>query len=155
MNGFRFSISALISLTIFSGLIFGALRSGSTIWFQSVYTLTFVILLFATIAARYRGPFWHGFAIVGWAYFVLGFGPWIGRERDAYGRNNGLLVSSISDKPRQFFDNSQLPTAVRDEQSLNRVGVCQVGLTVPLALVGGIVAAMIESRSRTKGTTLP
>src|SRR5262245_20629715 len=154
MSGFRISISALLSLTMFSGLIFGALRSGATIWFQSIYTLTFVILLFAAIAARYRGAFWYGFAIVGWAYFVVGFGPWIGRERDAYSRNEGLLMSSISETSRRLFDYSQYSPAI-EEKDHNRVGVCQIGLTVPLALVGGIVAVMIESRSRVKSTTLP
>src|SRR5262245_1687641 len=151
MSGFRFSIAAVLALTLFAGLVFGALRSGATIWFQSIYTLTFVILLFAAIAARYRGAFWYGFAIVGWAYFVLGFGPW--NYSGGYALSRGLLISSIAEKPAAFLQDERLPTKVRDEYRLNRVGVCQISLTIPLALVGGVVSVLVASGSRMKAAS--
>lgn len=74
----RLTIARLLGVILFCGIIFAGLRSGSTDWFKSIYSLTFLILVYAGIAARYRRAFWYGFAVAGWAYFVIGFGPWVG-----------------------------------------------------------------------------
>src|SRR4051812_23788071 len=74
----RFTIGKLLGVITFCGILLAGLSSGSNDWFKSIYTLTFLTLVYAAIAARYRGPSWYGFAVAGWAYFVVGFGPWIG-----------------------------------------------------------------------------
>jgi hypothetical protein len=78
MNRGRMTIGRLLLAIMFFGVIFAGLRSGSNDWFKLNYTLTFISLVYAAIATRYRGVFWYGFAVAGWAYFIVGFGPWIG-----------------------------------------------------------------------------
>jgi hypothetical protein len=49
-------------------------------WLSALYTFTTVLLLVAVIAARYRRgnekAFWFWFAVFGWGFFLLGYGPW-------------------------------------------------------------------------------
>jgi hypothetical protein len=56
-----------------------------------------IMLVYAAIAARYRGAFWYGFAIAGWTYFVIAFGPWIGSPpgSEPLRAVNRNLVSSV------------------------------------------------------------
>ncbi len=83
MERYRISIAGALGAVLYSALVLAAIKSGSNDWFKLIYSLTFVVLLYAAIAARYRGPFWHGFAVVGWAYFVVGFGAWIDDGHEA------------------------------------------------------------------------
>src|SRR4051794_26146795 len=69
----RSSIPGLMVVVPLFAVGFSALRSGSDLWFRTGYTLVVFALLVATIAARYRGPFWFGFAVVGWGYFLVVF----------------------------------------------------------------------------------
>jgi hypothetical protein len=41
----------------------------------ALLTATLFVLILASIKARHT-PFWLGFALAGWAYFVLNLGPW-------------------------------------------------------------------------------
>lgn len=56
-----------------------AFRSGSLIWFRSLYTVTLAILVWSTVLARMSpgrsGAFWLGFATTGWVLVLAGFGP--------------------------------------------------------------------------------
>ena len=62
------------------GLGLSAWRAGSHAAFRAVYTATLIMLALAVIAARYRAaterPFWFGFAVFGWAYFLFGLSHW-------------------------------------------------------------------------------
>src|SRR5262245_25907390 len=78
MHHGRLTIAWLLAAIVVLGILFAGLRSGSNDWFKVIYTATFITLVYAAITARYRGAFWYGFAVAGWAYFLIGFGPRIG-----------------------------------------------------------------------------
>jgi hypothetical protein len=71
----RLSTSHLMVGVLSLGIWFAALRSGSDIWRQVAYSATTLALVLSAVAAHYRGPFWYGFAVVGWSYFLLGYSP--------------------------------------------------------------------------------
>jgi len=61
-------------------IAFGAFRSASQIWARAIFTMTLGILFFGILGAAFRKGearvWWAGFALSGWAYLVLAFGPW-------------------------------------------------------------------------------
>jgi hypothetical protein len=155
----RLTIASLSGAVIYCGIIFAGLRSGSNDWFKSIYTLTFVTLVFAAIAARYRGPFWYGFAIAGWAYFIIGFGPWIGapigsEPQQAVNRN--LVTSvvlefvsgtmSMRDARPQPGAGAPVANLIFQPQWSNRDGICHSALTVTFAFLGGFVSRTLARR---------
>jgi hypothetical protein len=71
----RMTVAQLMGVVAIAGLAAWAFRSGTDYSFKVVYTATVFGLIVAAVAARYRGPFWYGFAIAGWAYFLIGFNP--------------------------------------------------------------------------------
>jgi hypothetical protein len=71
----RVTIASLLAVILFLALVFAGLRAGTTIWMRSIYTTTFLALIYAAIAAKYRGAFWYGFSVAGWAYFLLAIDP--------------------------------------------------------------------------------
>src|SRR4051812_30689148 len=73
----RSSLLTLMIVVLVSAVLSAALRSGSEQWFRTIYTITAVSLVLATLAARFRGEFWFGFALFGWSHYLLGFGPWM------------------------------------------------------------------------------
>lgn len=44
---------------------FAALHAASALWYRLVYTTVDILMVLGTIAARYRGPFRFGFAVMG------------------------------------------------------------------------------------------
>ena len=73
----RILLSNLMIIILWLGLALAALRFGSFSSLRLVYCLTVVVLLLAILAAKYRrNPFWFGFAVFGWGYFLIGIGPW-------------------------------------------------------------------------------
>ena len=156
MARIRFSISHLLCLVGFLGLALAGLRSGSNDWFKSLYTLTFITLLYGAIAAQYPGAFWYGFAVVGWAYFLIGFGPWIGPSPGPGAVNRDLVTSVIEEivsgmlpasVPTRVSD-MQVWTMMRDLREANRNGICHSALTILFGIAGGLVARRLESRAR-------
>jgi hypothetical protein len=79
----QFSLLTLFGLVTIVALGCAALRSPSELWASSLFTFTIVVLLAAILRAILRrGParaFWIGFALFGWGYLLLIFGPWFGR----------------------------------------------------------------------------
>jgi hypothetical protein len=148
MRGIRISLACLFDIIFYFAIVFAALRTGSNDWFKAAYTLTLAVFLYAAIVARYRGPFWHGFAIAGLAFFVIGFGPWIPKERDALGLNRNLLTSVIAERVSGALEDQRQEQLVRDKQRINRAGTCHAALAIVIALSGGLVAALTESRCR-------
>ena len=158
----RFGITALMGLVLFVAVGLVALRSGSNDWFTLVYTLTFIALIYAAIAARYRGPFWHGFAVAGWGYFVVGFGPWIGSPPGAESLravNRNLVTSVILEvvsgtlsvpDPTPPGSPSQA-MMIGDNRRANRDGIGHSALTIVVAFVGGGVSRAVASRARGAG----
>lgn len=148
----RFTIARLLGVILILGLVFAGLRSGSNDWFKLIYTLTFLKLVYAGIAARYRGVFWYGFAVAGWAYFVIGFGPWIGSPPP--GAVNRNLVSSVvlevvsgtmsrHDSPEwSTGPGRNLTGIIRD----NRGGIAHCALTIMFGFTGGLVSRALAGR---------
>jgi uncharacterized membrane protein YccC len=144
----RFTLVGLIGAVTLCAILFAALRSGSNDWFKSVYTLTFITLLYAAIAARYRDAFWYGFSIVGWAYFLIGFGNWIGSGLGHETTNrhvvSAVILEAISgtmglgDQPP--IGAAALSNQIMELRRQNREGICHSALTIIFAIVGGIVA---------------
>jgi hypothetical protein len=159
MNRGRLTIGSLLGAIIFFGIIFAGLRSGSNDWFKSIYTLTFVTLVFSAIAARYRGAFWYGFAVAGWAYFIVGFGPWIGAppgSEPLQAVNRNIVTSvvlefvsgtmSMLDPRPQPGAGGPVANLVFQPQWSNRDGICHSVLTIFSALLGGLVSKRLARR---------
>ena len=163
MHHGRFTIARLLCAIMFLGIVFAGLRSGSNDWFKMVYTLTFITLVYAAIAARYRGAFWYGFAVAGWAYFLVGFGPWIGSppgSEPLRAVNRNIVTSVVLEIVSGTMSRSDsapsatggpLPNMIRQMQWANRDGICHSALTILFALVGGIVSRIVARRSSTDG----
>ncbi|SIO60501.1 hypothetical protein SAMN05444166_6416 [Singulisphaera sp. GP187] len=158
----RFTIARLLVLIVFFGIVFAGLRSGSNDWFKLIYSLTFLTLVYAAIAARYRRAFWHGFAVAGWAYFVIGFGPWIGSPSGSQppGVVNRNLVSSVvleivsgimhRSDAAVAAGSGPFPFGIVDLLEANRNGVGHCALTILFAFVGGLISRNLAGRPRTE-----
>jgi hypothetical protein len=74
---FTVRLSMCVVLCISIGL--AALRSSSFQWLRTVNTLVIALLFTAVLAAKQfrgtRAAFWFGFAVLGWGYYFLAFGP--------------------------------------------------------------------------------
>jgi hypothetical protein len=79
MNRMRFSIASLLIWVALLGVGITALRSGSPLWANALFSLAIGILTVAVLAAVYRRgrrrAFWVGFASCGWVYLLLSLGP--------------------------------------------------------------------------------
>lgn len=158
MVRFRVSMAGLLLVVLFAGLVFAALRSGSDAWTRTIYTATAAGLLFGAVAARYRGVFWHGFAVVGGGYFVLGFGPWIDHPPGAEGRglNRNLSTSVVVDLVVESLTPPDTPPPghsgdyylAREGQKANLRGITHSALTVLLAVGGGGIARALAAGAR-------
>ncbi len=158
MVRFRVSLAALLLAVFYSGLIFAALRSGSESWARSIYTITAAVLIFATIAAKHRGVFWHGFAVAGAAYFLIGFGPWIPGAPGSEGRglNRNLSTAVVidaavdavipPDQPPPGHNSSYYLD--RESQKANLRGIVHSALTMVLATFGGAGARALAAGAR-------
>jgi hypothetical protein len=84
MRRFRFSIASLMTLVVFVAVSLAALRYVSPLWARALFSITWGILLAAVIGIIYRDgrrrAFWVGFALFGFGYLALSFGPWASAE---------------------------------------------------------------------------
>lgn len=76
----RITIRQLITLVLFVGFALAALRAANPGWAAASILASLSILCTATLGSvigdgRTRS-LWIGFALFGWAYFLLHFGPW-------------------------------------------------------------------------------
>jgi len=73
---FQCSIAFLMGFTLIVGVELAALQSATGEWAEAVRFLTIGILVVATYRARFStgmaGTWWFGFALLGWAYYLLG-----------------------------------------------------------------------------------
>jgi hypothetical protein len=78
----RVSIATLMIVVLVCGVAIAALRDASDTWAGVMLLLTFGLLGFALLGIRRRTgarrAYWEGFALFGWSYLVLAFGPWFG-----------------------------------------------------------------------------
>jgi hypothetical protein len=97
----RFSIRAVLALILFVAVAIAALRGATAAWASVMILAALGAICAATVgAALIRGagrPAWLGFAVFGWAYFLLCLGPWggehgLGPARFLTRAANGLLL---------------------------------------------------------------
>jgi hypothetical protein len=76
----RISIAGLMAVVLVCGVAVAALREASDTWAGVLVFVTLGLLAFALLAIRQRREatraFWEGFALFGWGYVTLAFGPW-------------------------------------------------------------------------------
>ena len=98
---FWISIRALLSLILFIGVGIASLRGATAIWASVMILAALGAICTATVgAALIHGaarPEWLGFAVFGWAYFLLCLSPWggeygLGPARFLTRAANGLLL---------------------------------------------------------------
>src|SRR5262249_21596699 len=79
---YRFTLAALMGAVALVAVAVAALRSPTAIWASLVVLLALGAICAATVGAIVRrGPgrgAWLGFAVFGWAYFILTLSPWGG-----------------------------------------------------------------------------
>lgn len=163
----RVSLAGLTVLVLVVAVECAALASGTHSWFRWAYSLTVAALLLAAVAARYRGSFWYGFAVVGWGYFLIGLGPWaafIPNSPIAERKANGALLTSYwldrvchrlvvtplpPDPPESA--GSVGPAYLTEQRRLNTVAIGHTALTLLFALGGGMVANAFAIRGSQLG----
>ena len=98
----RISIGGLMAAILLVALATSALRSASPLWASTIFTMTLGVLatavLGACFAGRRRRPFSVGFALLGWGYMTLAFGPWFDQAASALLTDlhrRGLLASTL------------------------------------------------------------
>lgn len=76
----RLSLRVSMACIVVLALALAALRSPSDSWVGPMFSMTPGLLLTAVLGVVYRRgtsrAFWLGFALFGWAYWLLSFGPW-------------------------------------------------------------------------------
>lgn len=76
----RVSVSGLAAIVLVSAIGVAALRGESSLWAGSLLLLDLAIFAFAVLAVIYREgarrAWWAGFALFGWGYLAIAFGPW-------------------------------------------------------------------------------
>jgi hypothetical protein len=161
MRRLRVSILGMIAIIVTLGMAFAALRSASDLWFNALYTFTTVVLLVAVIAARFghRGTraFWFGFAVFGWGFFFLEMSPWTSPfvahgfgpgadEGELGGLNGHLLSSNLVYFLVPHLRKGTVDLEAIDKITANTIGIAHLLSTLTLALVGGLVGAVIRRR---------
>jgi hypothetical protein len=155
MKQFRTSILGLLVVVAAFALAFAALRSASDLWFGAVYTFTVVLLLVTVIVARFRRgdekAFWFGFAVFGWGFFLLGFGPWmIPLENLEEGEPGRLNPSLLTSKAIFFLVHSlrKEPDGLNDIEKItaNTMGIAHLMITLIVAICGGLIGALVRRR---------
>jgi hypothetical protein len=134
-------------------LAIAALRSPSDYWVSAMFSMTLGLLLTAVLGVVYRRgarrAFWLGFALFGWVYWLMSFGPWF----DTWVEPHLLLtrpikaLSNAMHPPAEFEGSIQLGTSEdfasrASFQVLDnfwRIGKSLAVLVV--GLLGGFVAA--------------
>jgi hypothetical protein len=80
----RFSIAGLMAVVLVCGVAVAALRNASEIWAGILLLLTLGLLAAALLGVAYRREAgragWIGFALFGWGYLTLAFGPWFAEQ---------------------------------------------------------------------------
>lgn len=155
----RLTLAGQIGVIVVVAVGFAALRSGSLGWYRTIYSLTILALAVAALAARYRGPFWRGFAVVGWGYFLLGMGPWFIRMEmggPSVSLNHDLLTSVwIKQLSEHAIAVSDTMPATPEGMAIRAERIRRIGYTTAIAhslfsllvaTIGGIAAARLEAR---------
>ncbi len=143
----RLTIRSLLVIVALVAVQISALRSGEDSAVEVCRLVTAAVLVFATYLARRRrgeaGAFWFGFAVLGWAAFVLVVDVLAARPFPA---------PVISWLPRMVLEMMVDRTASNSYAASQRA-ICQfrilhLMLVLPIALVAGLVCRMVDGRRR-------
>ena len=92
----RFSIAALMWFIVIFGIGLAAFRYPNKLWASFLFSISICAMLVGSLGAVFhRGlpqKFWAGYAICGWFYLLLSFGPWFAIEVSPY-----LFTTAILD----------------------------------------------------------
>ncbi len=153
----RVTILAIILGVAACAMAFTALRTASKVWYSVLYTFIAFLLLTAVLASRFRRgnerAFWFGFAVFGWAFFLLGHRPWMsafGDLADPSGPplNPNLLTSRVI---LFLLPDLRKPTnSLRgiDEITLITLGIAHLIMALIVGIAGGFFAVVLRKRSR-------
>ncbi len=169
----RFSIAALMGIVVVCAVGIAALRYASELWENILFTLTLGLLAFALLGAIYRrGPrraFWVGFALIGWGYLLLGFGPWCAEQvrphlittwlvdrlypsiapSEVIGVDFDFKVATSSTPSQKGLSPHVYLLATNSREPFQRIGQCLWALL--LAFVGGRIARRLFLQSLDEG----
>ncbi len=80
--GLRFTLRQLLAMAALIALALPALINASLWWATAWFTGALVMLAVSLLGILYRGrrrrAFWVGFALFGWGYMILLYGPFLG-----------------------------------------------------------------------------
>jgi hypothetical protein len=80
----RFSIAAIMGFVFVFGVGLAAFRYPNKLWASFFYSLTIGAMVIGSLGAWFhRGlpqKFWMGYALCGWLYLLMNFGPWFQSE---------------------------------------------------------------------------
>lgn len=149
MGPIRFTIAGLMGIVGLVAVEIAALRSAEDGWVDACRLLTASVLVFATFLARDRrgreGAFWFGFAVLGWAAFVL--------VQDALAGSNAS-ESVMSRLPRLVLaaiaDREESGSYAAHERILRQFRILHLMLILPAGLIGGVVGWWTDRRRRRK-----
>jgi hypothetical protein len=150
----RLSIAGLMALVAIAAIAVASLHMADSFGVDACRILTVAVLVWATIGARFGagrgGGFWFGFALAGWASYLLVIDvqanptrpsvfSWIPmRMSDAIGY--GVATNTMADLERRFA------------QSL----ILHYMMVLPVACLGGLVGWLAaRRRERADATDLP
>ena len=84
----RISIAALMGFVCIFGVGLAAFRYPSKLWASFLISITLSAMVFGTLGALFhRGSpqkFWAGYALCGWLYLLVHFGPWFNEEMSPF-----------------------------------------------------------------------
>ena len=84
MRPFRLTLAGMMALVSLVAVGFAALRGPNDAWADGLFTATLATLSLALLALLFgrpeHRPFWGGFVVVGWGYWMLAFGPLLGEQ---------------------------------------------------------------------------
>lgn len=111
MPHLRISVAGMMILLLVLGGVLASLRFPSDAAAAAVLLVTQVTLAFAILAVVYRAgegrAFWLGFALFGWGYMALTWGPWLGQSTD----RPEMLTSIALDHLGTWFHRTPDPQA--------------------------------------------
>lgn len=115
MRKLRTSIAGMMGLILVGALGLAALRSATEAWAALVLAVTLGLLGFAILGAIYRRDdgraWWAGFALFGWGYLLLAFGPWVPGELSPR-PGSRLLLTTVYQRLRMANQARLVPPAV-------------------------------------------
>jgi hypothetical protein len=153
MKGVRVSIARLMVLTVLCTVLLASFRVATAAWVDVTRFLTVSALALSAYLARYRsgdeGAWWFGFALSGWACFVLlidasaGSGPSLG-PNPAAGFAQTSVMAFLMASPEEYANAIKKPGLYG--AWWNRSRIVQYMLILVVASLGGLACWLVAWR---------